>query len=205
MMKCEWVRDRLDDYLAGVQGPADAAATEEHLANCTDCSADLAAARMVAAKLDSLPQSRIPSTDLWVGIAARIGRGGLRRWIAAPAWSLLAAAILLSLGTGAATWVAVRQAAPPSFEGGGFGLAESNYHRSITDLSTLYARTRDSLAPETRALVERNLAVIEQAIREARAALEREPANALLESLVLAAYQRKLDFLEQATGLNRSG
>ena len=205
MTKCEWVRDRIDEYVAGVLPQSDVQAIDAHVAACRECILDLEAARVVASRIDSLPRTRLPSTDLWQGIAGRIGRAGLGRWIAAPAWSLLAAAVLLSLVTGSATWVAVRRASPTATEAGGFVVAESKYHQSIADLTMLYSRSRDSLGPETRALVERNLAVIEQAIQEARAALEREPANPLLESLVLSAYQRKLDFLEQATGLNRAG
>ena len=203
---CEWTRDRLDLYLAGRLDSAEAILLETHVAGCAECAADLAAARAVNPLVGALPRAREPARDLWGGISDRIRRLRWGRWVAVPSWSLAAAAVLLVAASAGTTWLAVRQARPVALApGGSFVATENDYHRSIADLTNLYARTRDSLAPDTRALIERNLAVIEAAIEESRLALDREPANPVLESLVLAAYRRKLDFLVQATGLNRGG
>jgi len=204
---CDWTRDRLDRYLTGRLDPAEADLLETHVAGCAQCAADLEAARAVTPLVEALPRARQPSRDLWGGISDRIRRRGSNRWVALPVWSLAAASLLLVAGTAATTWLGVRQGRPVATNepGGSFVTTENQYHRSIADLAGLYARTRDSLSPDTRALIERNLAVIEAAIEEARLALEREPSNPVLESLVLAAYRRKLDFLVQATGLNRDG
>ena len=47
-------------------------------------------------------------------------------------------------------------------------------------------------------VLERNLQVIDDAIREARAALENDPANALLNAHLASARQRKLNLLRRA-------
>ena len=47
-------------------------------------------------------------------------------------------------------------------------------------------------------MLERNLQIIDEAIREARAALDNDPANALLNAHLAGARQRKLNLLRQA-------
>jgi hypothetical protein len=204
-MTCSEVRDRLDPYLAGALGDADRAAVEAHLAECAACAADERAALALAPLVGALPRTREPRPELWDRIARRLGPARYGRFVAAPVWAL-AAGLLLALGLGAAaTWIATRSPAGRPGPESGFVVTEARYTRSIADLAGIYARQRDSLPPATRALVEKNLAIIEHAIVESRAALEREPANRMLEALVLTAYQRKLEFLEQAAGLNRAG
>ena len=56
-----------------------------------------------------------------------------------------------------------------------------------------------ALAPETRLVVERNLAIIDQAIGEAEAALQSDPGNGALEQMVLARYEQRLALLRHAT------
>ncbi len=206
MMNCSDTRDRLDAYLAGTLGAGERGALEAHVAGCTECAADLAAARTLAPLVLALPRTKEPSPELWNGIARRLGPARFGRWVAAPVWAIAAAFLLVAGATAATTWIATSQrAAAGPGRLGSFVVTETRYTRSIADLSAVYARQRDSLPPQTRALVERNLATIEQAITESRSALLLEPANPMLESLVLTAYQRKLDFLEQAAGLNRAG
>ena len=82
--------------------------------------------------------------------------------------------------------------------------------RSSTEEAQLLAASQDLLAglesqdlsPETMEIVRRNLEVIDAAIAELHAALERDPGNGELTRLLLATYQRKIDLLEQAA---RSG
>jgi hypothetical protein len=52
-------------------------------------------------------------------------------------------------------------------------------------------------------VVERNLAIVDQAIREAEAALASDPGNAALEQMVLARYVQRLDLLRRATEAGR--
>ncbi len=61
---------------------------------------------------------------------------------------------------------------------------------------------RERLSPETVATVERSLATIDRAIREAREALARARANAALVDVLAANYEHKVELLRRATELS---
>ncbi|MGE0814964.1 MAG: zf-HC2 domain-containing protein [Vicinamibacterales bacterium] len=76
--------------------------------------------------------------------------------------------------------------------------ADAQYNAAIQDLEQVLRQQRDRLDPRTVIVLERNLRVIDDAIREAREALASDPANALLNSHLASARRRKLDLLRQA-------
>ena len=82
--------------------------------------------------------------------------------------------------------------------------ADREYVLAAEDLERVLAEGRDKLSPATVAVLERNLALIDAAIAEARAALEADPANADLRALLWGAHRQKLDLLDRATRLTRS-
>jgi predicted anti-sigma-YlaC factor YlaD len=204
-MTCDEVRDRLDRYAAGrLAGPA-GAALGRHLEACAECRADAEAARALAPGVAALPRTLAPPRDLWAGIAPRLRpRVGPGR-VVLPVWALAAAALLLVAGT----WTLTRRLAPPpaavATMPAGVVEAERRYGETAAELAAAYAGARERMDPATRALVERNLATVERALAETRAALALDPRNASLATLVHAAWRRKLDFLEHAAALDREG
>ena len=60
---------------------------------------------------------------------------------------------------------------------------------------------RPALAPETIATVEAALRVVDSAIAEGRAALARDPGNAMLAELLAVTYRQKVDVLRRAVAL----
>ena len=72
--------------------------------------------------------------------------------------------------------------------------ATSCVRRFVTD-PPMVSRSKSA----TVALLERNLAVIDAAIRESRDALARDPANAELRALFAAAARQKVELLRWAT------
>ena len=76
--------------------------------------------------------------------------------------------------------------------------ADAQFDAAVADLERVLRDQRDSLNPRTVLVLERNLQVIDDAIREARAALENDPANALLNAHLANARQRKLNLLRRA-------
>ena len=76
---------------------------------------------------------------------------------------------------------------------------EPSYDLAIAELETILAGMRDRLEPETVAVVEENLAIIDAAIEEAREALLADPANAQLHHHLTANMQRKLRLLRTVT------
>lgn len=65
-------RDRLSEYLDGGLGPEEETLVERHLAACENCRRTLAGLEAVVERASRFG-ARDPATDLWPGIAARIG------------------------------------------------------------------------------------------------------------------------------------
>ena len=83
--------------------------------------------------------------------------------------------------------------------------ADAQFDRAVSDLERVLVEQRDELDPRTVMVIERNLAAIDEAIRQARAALSADPGNLFLNSHLADARRRKLDLLRQAASLNSAG
>jgi len=204
MMTCEEMRKRLDAYADGSLPPAEVARVEVHLETCAECAAFLVRAADSLSGMGSLPRSIEPRGDLWPAIRARLTpRGGSRRRVAVPGWWLAAAAVTLIVASSIVTALLVRRPATSSVAGAPVRLVglEVQYAAATAELTQVLEQARDRLAPETVATIERNLAVIDSALAESRRALARDPANAALAQLVLAAWRQKMDYLRRATAL----
>jgi len=101
-----------------------------------------------------------------------------------------------------------RPAALPAAAGGGqvtalaaFRPAEREYRQAVDDLARVLETRRQSLAPETVATLERNLAIIDAAIAESRAALEKDPDSRELTKMLSSTYDAKVQLLRQAVQL----
>jgi hypothetical protein len=83
--------------------------------------------------------------------------------------------------------------------------ADAQYDAAVADLEKILLDDRDRLDPRTVMVIERNLQTIDDAIRQAREALDRDPANTYLNSHLADARRRKLELLRHATALASSG
>lgn len=88
---------------------------------------------------------------------------------------------------------------PPSASVERANFADAQYDQAVADLEKILVDMRDELDPRTIAVIERNLAAMDEAIREARAALDADPANTFLNSHLVDARRKKLDLLRRAT------
>lgn len=137
-----------------------------------------------------------------------------------PWWMLAAASVALVVTTSFATLrfagdrdvdpavLPAQQAQAPVPAAGGtptalasFAPAEQEYEKAIGDLQTVLDEHRERLAPETVAVLEANLRIIDQAIRESRAALARDPNSPELTRMLSDAYGAKLNVLRRAVAL----
>jgi hypothetical protein len=91
---------------------------------------------------------------------------------------------------------------PVSLEGTNLGAAEQEYERAANELLAALQDRRQSLSPQTLANVERNLAVIDQALNEVRAALGRDPGNKDLTRMLVSAHRKKVDTLRRVVRLS---
>lgn len=151
----------------------------------------------------------------------RRGRGARFDRVALSVPELVAAAVVLLVVGGGATWaaapalrdgtraevenrpehpgraVSLISTAPP-------GDAEMEAAREMAELEETLARNRDRLDPNTIRIVERNLGIIDRAIRESRAALAVDPGNPFLEEHLEGALERRVDYVREAARLLRS-
>jgi tetratricopeptide (TPR) repeat protein len=79
--------------------------------------------------------------------------------------------------------------------------ADAQYDAAVSDLEKALQNGRGRLDKTTIAIVEHNLQIIDQAIEQARQALEADPANDYLSGHLVEARRRKLDLLRRATAL----
>jgi anti-sigma factor RsiW len=218
---------RLDEYLDGSLERVEAAEVRAHLESCAICGDELRELEGLRERARALPREIAPSRDLWAGIAARIESGstpatppavtdiGGRRRRAVIPWGWLAAAatilVVVSSGATALLLRGERGAGPAALAStsrearpvglAAFASAEVEYERTVSSLQAELAARRDRLQPETIAAVEQNLAIIDAAIAEARAALAADPSSADLPLLLSSVYLQKVELLRTALDL----
>ena len=213
-MTCTELDQLLDRYLEGTLEGSRRAEFEAHLACCDSCQTLTLQMRGVLASAAALPRSIRPPRDLWPDIADRLASRTTRppfRSIPWRSWAPLAAAAVLLIAVTAIVTVLLSRpeapvavTAPPDQQHIEGFAADREYVLAAEDLERVLEEGRDRLAPATVAVLERNLALIDAAILEARAALEADPANADLRALLWGAHRQKLDLLDRATRLTRS-
>jgi hypothetical protein len=91
-----------------------------------------------------------------------------------------------------ASWVSLVREASPSLEGSALEVAH---------LEEMLERNRENLDPTTAAILEKNLGVIDQAIRESLNALRSDPGNRFLETHLERSIRAKGDYLRDAAAL----
>ncbi len=212
-MNDQWT-DRLSDYLDGELPAGERAALEAHLATCGECRGTLEELRRVVARARTL-EDREPANDLWPGVAQQIRRRGVadrlvrrdRRRFSLTVPQLIAAGIALVLLSAGGMWVALRQPQPA---GDAYTPRPGNaanaavWHRTdaaIADLQEALARNESRLDTATVRVVRENLALIDRAIAQARAALNADPANAYLNLHLAATMRRKLELLRRINAI----
>lgn len=165
----------------------------------------------LAAAVERLPRELEPPHDLWPEIAARLsprarprrslaGRAG--NWMLRGGWQALAAVLLLTFGILLGRMTTPRPATAPTTAAltASFAAAEAEYLRAREALYASARERRNDLPPASREVLERNLRIIDQAIRELRTALAEDPQNPQLESFLLARYRSEIDLLQELAG-----
>lgn len=211
--------DRLSEYLDGELSDAERTALERHLAACPVCTATLADLTRVVMRARALVPAK-PPRDLWNGIAARIGARTadevsppLPRAAARRRWSfslpeLVAAAIAIAVGSGGITWWVTREGTPgipavslPPVEAAPAAAGTPRYDAAVAELERVLAAGRGTLDTGTVRVLERNLALIDNAVRDARRALAADPGNAYLNAHLARTMRQKIDLLRHAARL----
>ena len=223
-MSTHWT-ERLSEYLDGELQETERAECESHLAECRPCRTVLRELQEVTA-MAKAEGDRLPTTNLWPGIRSRIDAPApvvaleprrRQQFVFTLPQLALAASLLIAVSGGVAYFAAARvgqqpalsqeapvqaQAEPqmlPSANVERANFADAQYDQAVTDLEKILIDMRDELDPRTVMIIEKNLTVIDEAIRQAREALDADPANTFLNSHLADARRRKLDLLRRAT------
>jgi tetratricopeptide (TPR) repeat protein len=210
--------NRLSEYLDGDLPESERAALEAHLPGCADCRATLEQLRRVVARAQGL-DDRAPAADLWPAIARHVGVVSLdarraRRRLSFTVPQLAAAAVALALLSGGSAWLLVRRPAgrgerptqsnttsSPILTNVGTYEANPRYAAAVANLERVLARGRNRLDTATVRVIEKNLGIIDRAIRDAQSALAADPANSYLNLHLAQEMRRKLELLRQAAAL----
>ena len=156
-----------------------------------------------------------PERDLWPGVEEAIQTQKQPQRSRMPPMLAQAAAVVMLIGASSmVTYSLIKyddaNTAPQSvvrveptnlvFEQAAFGADQtfdSVFGRASGNVAANLNRGLENLSPETRADVERNLAVIRQAITDISQALEDEPNNAFLQELLVEAYGNELALMNR--------
>ena len=176
-------------------------------------------------------REELPSRDLWTGVMQRLTPVApeLRRSAGGSQFTFtlsqlaIAASLLIAVASGL-TYLATNRPVPT---GGGqeviqayrepagspeqpgqivpANFADAQFNAAVSDLERILRDDRDRLDPRTVLILERNLKAIDDAINEARMALDQDPANPFLNSHLADARRRKIDLLRHATSIASTG
>ena len=156
-----------------------------------------------------------PERDLWPGVEEAIQTQKQPQRSRMPPMLAQAAAVVMLIGASSmVTYSLIKyddaNTAPQAvvrveptnlvFEQAAFGADQtfdSVFGRASGNVAANLNRGLENLSPETRADVERNLAVIRQAITDISQALEDEPNNAFLQELLVEAYGNELALMNR--------
>jgi anti-sigma factor RsiW len=212
-MNDQWT-DRLSEYVDGELAAGERSALEAHLATCTVCRGTVAELRQVVARAKSL-QDRAPQTDLWSGVAKRIGAGQVvdirSRRFSFNVPQLIAACIALVLLSGGGTWVALHKTTvatdttitpqADSTKWVPVAVWSGRTDAAIADLQEALRRNESRLDTSTVRVVRENLALIDRAIAQARTALAADSGNAYLNLHLADTMRRKLELLRRVNAI----
>ena len=226
----EWT-DKLSEYLDDELSPRERQAVESHLRGCAECAAvldDLTRVVERAQRLDRRPPRADLWDGIAARIETR---GAAPRRVSFTLPQLAAAAVVLIAASAGIAWQFADRAASrsdiarsteaqsrassgyealaerePSAERSNIDIAhvsfaDAQYDAAVSDLEKALQNGRRRLDKTTIAIVEHNLQIIDQAIEQARQALETDPANDYLSGHLVDARRRKLDLLRRAAAL----
>ena len=215
-MTCAEALDRLDELVDGELPEEEGRQVEAHLSSCPSCRDEARRLRAILAEAHALPREMAAPRDLWPEIAQEIASQKVvsptferrpRSWwapaLAAAAVLAAVASLLLMRAPGMPGAGPIAGTPVPAAAGRVTLLdAERGYALAAEELLAALDARRESLSPETRESVRRNLEMIDQALQQIREALEREPKNPELTRMLASTHRRKVDVLRRVVRLS---
>ena len=199
-MNCTEIFELVERYHSGNLPRLESEAVEQHLLSCDACRADFRFQRTLKTGVAALAREIAPPDRVWQGIQGRIGK----RVSGSPtlAWwqrrGILAAAaiVLIALSSTITALLVPRPETAGSL--GNYSVTEATYQRAAEELAQALETRRTEMSPAALAVVEHNLRIIDEAIRETHAALAEDPRTERVAELLWASWEKKIDLLERA-------
>ena len=208
-----------------VDGPIEASAQrelDEHLAVCPACRAVLADLRDIRGVAGRLPDYT-PRPEVWSGIARRLETELASRprpfWTGARVALAMAATLLVAVAS--SMWL--MRGPAPATQGGAatatpaaviqstgdlvqdvdehLRIADEHYVKAIAGLEQVVQSDQAALDPAVAATLQKNLGVIDQAIRESREAIKTQPNSQVVRTSLFEALRQKVALLEDTVAL----
>ena len=208
-----------------VDGPIEASAQrelDEHLAACPACRAVLADLRDIRRVAGRLPDYT-PRPEVWSGIVRRLETELASRprpfWTGARVAFAMAATLLVAVAS--SVWL-LRGPAPATRGGAATAtpaaviqstgdlvqdvdehlrIADEHYVKAIAGLEQVVQSDQAALDPAVAATLQKNLGVIDQAIRESREAIKTQPNSQVVQTSLFEALRQKVALLEDTVAL----
>jgi anti-sigma factor RsiW len=203
----------LSEFVDGTLAARTRADVDAHLAMCRECRAVVDDLRRVQSSVRDLPMLE-PPREAWPRIERTLRTSGAAsrrpaRWL----WLAAAAAVVLvalggvkladgwrhpaaSVETASASDVATAQSVEAELR-----QAEQHYQKAIAGLEQIANAEKGSLDPQVAATLEKNLAVVDQAISESRAALKTQPTSEPAQTSLLESFKAKIALLQDTVAL----
>ena len=224
-MTCSRSTEDIHALLDGTLGPIRAAELREHLDGCDACRALERDLRRIHDAAETLGDPE-PPDHVWLQIAGRLRQEGRVHDLPVPVttvhhqyvWLAIAAALVLAVG--ASLIVLLPQFLQPS-NGSSSGMAQGNatgadaVQSGIEDLRQAerllqsgIAKLKEGLGSDEQALpadvartLDLNLQILDQAIADSSAAVQKDPQNVAARSSLFEALQRKISLLQNTLTL----
>lgn len=212
----------INDYVDGALAPRERADVGRHLDSCPACRQLVADLREVTRAATTLEQHEPPSRAwsrieraiaLEAGRAPGVARASRARWLAVAAALVLATFVGLRFSPFGAR--RTTPDAPASIAAGNavnavnaadaleteMRQAEQHYEKAIKGLEEIANAEQGALDPGTAATLTKNLAVIDQAIGESRAAVRSQPASEPAQQSLIENFKAKIGLLQDTVAL----
>jgi len=213
-MSCDQYSDAIAELADGTLPEAERRAVEAHLAECPSCralAADLGRIRAAARSLEPLEAPPVVWSRIERALAAEADRAP---WFRQTRWLALAASLVVIVGA-AALMLRVPVAPVPAEERasnatvddiverieGELKLAEQHYTTALADLEAISASDGSALDPAVTTALRQNVALVDQAIADSRAALDADPQNVPARESLFDALRRKVVLLQDTIAL----
>jgi anti-sigma factor RsiW len=202
----------LNEFVDRTLGPDGHAEIEGHLEGCDRCRELVTYLRELKTAAAALGAAEPPPPPhVWRRIQDAVESD--RRVPGTPWWSWLATTAALAMVVAAGVrFMSHRDVQPaPAAAGGGrvtaetveseLRQAEAHYENAIKGLEQIANTEQGSLDPATAATLQQNLAVIDQAITESRAAVRAQPNNEPAQASLFEGFKAKIAFLQDTVAL----